>query len=152
MKKIYFIAAFLLCGNFLFAQMVKNPVSWTSSTRKTGDKTYEITLVANIGSGWHMYSQNTPDGGPLPTKITFSKNPLVILPSGHMKESGKLEQRFEPLFGVDVRQYSNQVEFKQTVKLKANVKTSVDVAVQFMTCNDRECLPPTTRKFTVALK
>lgn len=132
--------------------MVKNPVSWTSSTKKIADKTYEITLTANIEDGWHMYSQTTPDGGPLPTKISITKNPLVVVPAGNLKEVGKLEQRHEPLFGVDVKQYSDQVVFKQTVKVKANVKTSLDVAVQFMVCDDHQCLPPSTKKFTVALK
>lgn len=151
MKKLFLASFLLLNANFLFAQMVKNPISWTTSAKKIADKTYEITLVANIPEGWHMYSQSTPEGGPLPTKVSFSKNPLVI-PQGAIKEKGKLEQRHEPLFGVDVKQYSDRLEFSQTVKLKANVKTSVDVAVEFMVCDDRECLPPVTKKFTVALK
>lgn len=151
MKKLFFATLFLFSANALFAQMVKSPVSWTSSAKKIADKTYEVLLTANIEDGWHMYSQSTPDGGPLPTKVTFTKNPLVI-PNGSMKEKGKLEQRHEPLFGVDVKQYSNKVEFSQIVKLKANVNTSVEVAVQFMVCDDRQCLPPSTKKFTVALK
>lgn len=151
MKKLFLASVLLLSANFLFAQMVKNPITWTTSAKKIADKTYEITLVANIPAGWHMYSQSTPEGGPLPTKVNFSKNPLVI-PQGRIKEKGKLEQRHEPLFGVDVKQYSDRVEFSQTVKLKANVKTSVEVAVEFMVCDDRECLPPVTKKFTVALK
>lgn len=152
MKKIYFAVALLFCANLLTAQIVKSPVSWTSSTKKVADKTYEITLTANIEDGWHMYSQTTPDGGPLPTKISYSKNPLVTVTGATAKEVGKLEQKHEPLFGVDVKQYSDQVVFKQTVKLKANVNTSVDVAVQYMVCDDHQCLPPTTKKFTVAFK
>ena len=75
-----------------------------------------------------------------------------MIADGKMKETGKLEKKHEPLFGVDVMQYSDRVEFSQVVKLKANVKTSVDVAVQFMVCDDHQCLPPVTKKFTVALK
>lgn len=151
MKKLFLATFLLFSANFLFAQMVKNPVSWTSSVKKTGDKTYEIVLVASLPQGWHMYSQSTPDGGPLPTKISMTKNPLVI-PQGQVKEKGKLEQRHEPLFGVDVKQYSDRVEFSQTVKLKANVKTSVDMNVEFMVCDDSQCLPPAKKTFTVALK
>ncbi|MCO6496376.1 MAG: hypothetical protein J5I50_01810 [Chitinophagaceae bacterium] len=151
MKKLLFALFLVFSANALFAQMVKNPVSWNSNVKKIADKTYEIVLTANIEDGWHMYSQNTPSGGPIPTKVTFTKSPLVIL-DGPTKEVGKLEQRFEPLFGVDVKQYSDRVQFKQVVKTKANVKTSVDVAVQFMVCDDHQCLPPATQKLTIALK
>lgn len=150
MKKI-FVAGFLLCcSNFLFAQ-IQNPVSWTATSQKIADNTYEIHLTADINQGWHIYSQTTPDGGPVPTSITFTKNPLLTL-EGSAKEVGKLEKHNEPLFGVDVKQFSNKVDFVQKVKLKAPVKTSVNVAVEFMVCNDKQCLPPSTRKFTVALK
>jgi len=150
MKKLIFASFLLLFSNFLFAQ-IQNPVSWTATAKKVSDKTYEIHLTANINNGWHIYSQNTPDGGPIPTSITFTKNPLIML-HGTAKEVGKLEQKNEPLFGVDVKQFSKNVDFIQVVKLKANVKTSADVAIEFMVCNDKQCLPPTTKKFSVALK
>lgn len=151
MKKIIPIAILLLFSNLLFAQ-IQNPVSWTTSSKKIDSKTYEVHLIANIDKGWHIYSQTTADGGPIPTSFTFTKNPLVIV-EGKAKEIGKLEKHNEPLFGnIEVKQFSNNVDFVQTVKLKAPVKTSVDVAVEFMVCNDKQCLPPSTKKFSVALK
>lgn len=150
MKKVFTVSFLLLLTNFLFAQ-IQNPVSWTATSKKIADKTYEIHLTASIQKGWHVYSQNTPEGGPVPTSISFTKNPLLDL-NGTTKEIGKLEQRHEPLFGVDVKQFSNSVDFVQVVKLKANVKTSAEVAVEFMVCNDKQCLPPATKKLSVALK
>lgn len=150
MKKIATAGLLLLFSNILFAQ-IQNPVSWSATSKKIADKTYEINLTANIDNGWHIYSQTTPEGGPIPTSITFTKNPLLTL-EGNAKEVGKMEKHIEPLFGnIDVKQFSNKVEFVQKVKLKAPVKTSVNVAVEFMVCNDKQCLPPSTRKFTVAL-
>lgn len=150
MKKVFFFSVLLLCGNLLFAQ-IKTPVSWTATSKKIDNKTYEVHLTANIESGWHIYSQTTPDGGPVPTDISFAKNPLVTV-TGSPKEVGKLQQHYEPLFSVDVKQFSDKVDFVQVVKLKAPVKTSLDVDVKYMTCNDKECLPPATKKFTIALK
>jgi len=151
MKKYLLAGVLLFCANFLFAQ-IQNPVSWTTSYKKINDKTYEIHLTANMNSGWHIYSQTTPEGGPIPTSLTFTKNPLVTM-EGKAKEVGKLEQHVEPLFGnIDVKQFSNKVDFVQLIKLKAPVKTSVNVAVEFMACNDKQCLPPKTEKFSVALK
>jgi thiol:disulfide interchange protein DsbD len=150
MKKYIITGIFLLAANFLFAQ-IQNPVSWTTSSKKINDKTYEVHLTANLNSGWHIYSQHTPEGGPVPTSLTFTKNPLVTV-EGKAKEVGKLEQHVEPLFGnIDVKQFSNKFDFVQLVKLKAPVKTSVNVAVEFMVCNDKQCLPPKTEKLSVAL-
>jgi len=151
MKKTIPIAILLLCSNFLFAQ-IQNPVTWSTTSKKIDSKTYEVHVTANIDKGWHIYSQTTAEGGPIPTSFTFTKNPLVIV-EGKAKEIGKLEKHNEPLFGnIEVKQFSNNVDFVQTVKLKAPVKTSVDVAVEFMVCNDKQCLPPSTKKFSVALK
>ena len=150
MKKIITAACLLFVSNILFAQLVKNPVEWSVSSKKVADKTYEIHITANIPDGWHIYSQHTPEGGPIPTAISFTKNPLLVH-QGKTKEIGKIEKRYEPLFGVDVFQFSDKVDFVQVVKLKANVKTKVDVAVEFMVCDEKECLPPSTKKFSVAL-
>ena len=150
MKKIIAAAFLLLSSNFLFAQ-IQNPVSWAATSKKISDKTYEIHLVATINKGWHIYSQTTPEGGPIATSISFTKNPLLLF-EGNTKEVGKLEQKNEPLFGVDVKQFSNEVDFVQVVKLKANANTAAKVAVEFMVCNDRQCLPPSTKTFSLALK
>lgn len=130
---------------------VRNPVQWDFSAKKINATTYEVYLTANMEDGWHVYSQHTPDGGPVPTTIKFAKNPLLTL-SGTAKEAGKKEQKFEELFGVDVIQFSDKVVFVQKIEVKGQAKTSLSGSVEFMTCNDRECLPPTTQKFSIALK
>ena len=150
MKKILALAVSLVVLNAVNAQ-VKNPVQWAFTTKKINATTYEVHLTANIESGWHVYSQTTPEGGPVPTSIEFAKNPLLSI-DGSATEVGKLEQHHEPLFGVDVKQFSNKVDFVQTVKLKGKAKTALNGSIEFMTCNDRECLPPKTQKFSIALK
>ncbi|MEO8567483.1 MAG: protein-disulfide reductase DsbD domain-containing protein [Ginsengibacter sp.] len=149
MKKIFFALFFVFSSHVLFAQLL-NPVDWTVTSKKINDKVYEVHLIATINKGWHIYSQNTPDGGPVPTTITFTKNPLLDL-DGKVKESGKLEQRHEEIFGVDVKQFSDKVEFIQVIKLKTRVKTSAKISVEYMVCNDRQCLPPVTKNFSIAL-
>lgn len=150
MKKLFAITLGLVMLNMANAQ-VRNPVQWDFSAKKVNATTYEVCLTANMENGWHVYSQHTPDGGPVPTTIQFAKNPLLTL-SGDAKESGKKEQKFEELFGVDVIQFSNKVNFVQKVEVKGKTKTTLTGSVVFMTCNDRECLPPTTQKFSIALK
>lgn len=129
---------------------VQNPVHWTFTAKKLNTTTYEIHLTGVIDAGWHTYSQTTPDGGPVPTAITFSANPLVTL-VGKPAEVGKLDRHFEKLFGVDVKQFSGKVDFVQRVTLKKPVRTNISGTVDFMVCNDHECLPPSNQTFSVAL-
>ena len=150
MKKIILFSFSVLICTLAFAQ-VKNPIKWSFSAKKINATTYEVRLKAKIEDGWHLYSQTTPEGGPVPTSISFTKNPVITV-TGTPKEEGKLEQKNEPLFGVDVKQFSDKVEFVQTVTVKAGVKTALNGTVEYMTCNDHECLPPKKQSFSIALQ
>lgn len=145
-------ALFLICISFTFLSFaqVQSHVQWNFSSKKINATTYEVHLTATIDDEWHVYSQNTPDGGPVPTSISFTKNPLISQ-VGEIKEVGKLEKHFEPLFGVEVRQFSDKVDFVQIVTVKAGVKTSATGSIEFMTCNDHECMPPKKQSFSVLL-
>ncbi len=151
MKRIFLFAAFaLLAPVALFAQ-VKNPVKWSYSAKKLASGKYEVHMTALVDKGWHIYSQTTPDGGPVPTAFTFTSNPLLTM-EGKVKEVGSMEKKHEEIFGVDVHQYQGKVDFVQVVKMKAAVKTNLAGTVEYMLCNDRECLPPKDESFTVALQ
>lgn len=150
MKKLLVICLLAMPFQKMLAQ-VKNPVSWTFSARQLSANSYEVHLTASMEEGWHVYSQTTPDGGPVPTRIEFTKNPLLIL-KGEPVEKGDMDSHFEPLFGVQVKQYSDKVDFVQIVKTRAKVKTALSGKLVFMTCNDRECLPPATKTFSIAIK
>ena len=68
----------VICALFVgfnsFAQA--DVVQWKFESKKVGDKKYEVKLIAVVKNPWHIYSITTPDGGPVPTKISFTKNPL----------------------------------------------------------------------------
>lgn len=149
MKRISFLLFSVVIIITANAQ-VKSPVHWSFSSKKITTNTFEVHLTATIEKGWHIYSQNTPEGGPVPTSIGYQKNPLLVMVDT-AKELGKIEQHHEPLFGVDVKQFSKAVDFVQVVKLKAKAKTAVSGAIEFMTCNDTECLPPKAVRFYVAI-
>lgn len=150
MKNILFgLLACIVCGNVL--AQTADPVSWNFSCKKISAEVYELQLTATVEEEWHIYSQNTGKGGPVPTSISFRKNPLLVL-EGTPKEVGKVDKRFEPLFGVEVIQFSDKVTFVQKLKLKGKAKTSVDGTIEYMTCNDHECMPPTRKSFSVAVK
>jgi len=126
-------------------------VKWEFTSKKIADKKYEIRLVATIQPGWHIYSQNqSEDAIVLPTAIKFVNNPLVVL-NGKPKEIGKLFDQFDKAINARSKYYSNKVEFVQTITLKSNVKTAITGEVEFMVCDDRQCLPPDVTKFSIKL-
>ncbi len=128
---------------------LKDPVKWTVASRKKAEG-YEVVLTAALPKPWHIYSQNTGEGGPVATTFTFAKNPLVSL-TGTVKEIGSLQEHYDKLFDTNVKFYGDKVDFVQLVKVKGNVKTNVNVTVEYMTCDDSKCLPPTKKSFTVSL-
>src|SRR6185437_11390265 len=140
MNKTALLIASLLAGTVAMAQSSKE-VSWTYSAKKIAEKTYEIHMIATIGGDFHLYAQDAGGDGPIATTFTFTKSPLFTL-DGAVKEKGQLVKKFESAWNHDVRYYEKTVEFVQVVKLKSNVKTALAGKVEFMVCNDHECLPP----------
>jgi hypothetical protein len=149
MNRLLLIFTSFLIGSSAFAQ--SDVVEWKFESKKLADKKYEVKLIAVVKNPWHIYSTTTPEGGPLPTKISFAKNPLTVF-DGKIKEVGKLQTHFEEVFDVDTKFFNDKVEFVQVVNVKGNAKTNLAGTVEFMTCNDKECLPPKSVAFSVALK
>ena len=147
MKKFSFVIVAMLC---LSAAVAQQKTSWTFSAKKLAGNKYELHLTATPPAGWHIYSQNTPDGGPIPTSFTFNKNALTDL-SGKVKETGKMVKYFDKNFKVNVIYFEGKVDFVQVVTVKGKIKTNVSGEVESMICNDKTCMPPTTEKFNIAL-
>ncbi|MFZ9388832.1 MAG: protein-disulfide reductase DsbD domain-containing protein [Chitinophagaceae bacterium] len=129
-----------------------NPISWSFSAKKIGDKMYELQMKATIQNKWHLYSQVQPeDAIAIPTSFKFNPNPIFVL-EGKITETGKMEKYTDKILGVSANQYSNSVVFTQKIRLKANAKTNVTGSVEYQTCDDEKCLPPKTVNFSVSLK
>jgi hypothetical protein len=149
MKKTIFLALITVLAVSLKAQ---NPITWTFSSKKIGDKKFEVHMTATIQSGWHLFSQTQPeDAIAIPTGFVINKNPLLEV-DGKIKEVGKLEKFHDAKLEISAHQYTDKVDFVQVVKLKANALTNVNGVVEFQTCNDEKCLPPKKINFSIALK
>jgi len=140
MKKILLFGMAVVAGNVIMAQSSKQ-VNWSYTAKKIADKTYEVHMTAAIGGDFHLYAQDAGGEGPIPTSFSFTKSPLLAL-DGKVKENGKLVKKFESAWNHDVKYYEKTVDFIQVVQLKSNVKTNLAGKVEFMVCNDHECLPP----------
>ncbi len=150
MKKLLVLAIVAFAALSSKAQL--NPIMWSFSATKTGDKSYDIVMKATIQNKWHLYSQTQPDDAiVIPTTFTINANPLFKL-DGKISEKGKMEKFKDKDLGVSANQYSSTVTFVQKVKLKANVKTNFTGNVEYQTCDDHQCLPPKKVNFSVAIK
>lgn len=149
MKKIV-----LLCVVSLFAFTVSGqllePVQWKFSSKKTGEKSYEVHLTAEMEYPWHIYSQYTEEGGPLPTTIVFKDSPAVKL-KGKPGEKGDLIEKYEAVFMVDTRYYAGTVDFVQLVEVQKKGPATLEGSVTFMACTDEQCLVPQEVEFKIVL-
>jgi thiol:disulfide interchange protein DsbD len=146
MKKAFAIVIALFLSIGAYAQIVA-PVKWAYAAKKTSATEVTVLLKATIDAGWHIYSQNVKEGGPIKTSFTFAKSKDYSL-VGKTSEPKPIT-RFEKAFSMNVSFFENGVVFTQKIKLKsANVK-AIKGQLEYMTCNDQKCLPPDDVNFTI---
>ncbi|MCB0554275.1 MAG: hypothetical protein KDD02_12045 [Phaeodactylibacter sp.] len=146
MKDIFLVL--LLSGSALLstAQPLDNPVHWTYTAQTSGDGEIELVFTANIEPGWYLYSQYIGDDGPVPTSIVFYENEGYSLMEETREEGHKVEG-MDNLFGMYIAKFKEEAVFRQRVKVKKGLQ-SIAGYVEFMTCDEEKCLPPTQVEFT----
>jgi thiol:disulfide interchange protein DsbD len=151
MKKIKIGILFLLIlfsANALKAQIL-TPVHWSYGAKRISKTEAVLFMKAIIDNGWHIYSQTVKDGGPIKTAFTFTPARGYSL-IGNTAEP-KPVIHFEKVFGMDVSYFENSVIFQQKIKLNAD-QVTVKGQLEYMTCNDKQCLPPEDLDFEVVVK
>ena len=140
MRKLSLMIGLLLLVTTTQAQILK-PVKWSFVAVPVVGKVrmYRVNMTALIENGWHIYSQNTPNGGPEPTIISFNRTPIVLL-TGKAKEIGQMKKKYEEAFGVDVWYYASKVTYVQIVKVKKTAPTFLSGKISYMTCNKEQCI------------
>ena len=137
MKKFIILLIFVLSAN-AFSQ-IYNPVKWSTSVEKISDIEYNLIATATIESGWHLYSQVVPEGGPIPTTFTFIDSKHYSLVNKTQEEEG--HEIYDSIFEIRIKFFENKAEFKQRVIVLNDINT-IDAEVEFMVCDDEKCLPP----------
>jgi thiol:disulfide interchange protein len=132
-KTVFFLFAFLSIST-VFAQII-NPVKWTSKVEKISDTEFLLVMEGKIDNDWHVYSQFTPEDGPLPAEFTFFDAKGNYQTIGKVTES-PYKKQFNEIFEVDEYYFENSVTFKQKVKiLNANV-TSIKAKIDYQVCKE----------------
>src|SRR5690606_17226880 len=108
-----------------------------------------VVLTATIQNRWHVYSQFIEEGGPIPTSFSFDQSTEYSL-IGKVTETPKAISAFDPNFNMQIAWHKDKVAFKQRVKLN-QAKTTVKGMLEFMTCDDKNCLPPEEIPFSIQI-
>lgn len=114
------------------------------------DTTYNLTFTADIQKGWYLYAQDLEDGGPIPTTIAFDTSEGLQL-IGNTEEEGTALEGMDELFQMRVKKFKHQVVFTQRAVIAEGTQL-VSGYIEFMTCDDEQCLPPTEIPFAFSFR
>ena len=139
MTRLTFLV-FLLWG-FLSQAQIFEPVKWSTSVEKLSETEYKLISKATIDKGWHLYSQNVPEDGPIPTTFAYddAKGKIKIVGNTSEEEGHTID---DPIFNMHIKFFENNATFEQNIEILGD-KTTVNGVVEFMVCDDEKCLPPT---------
>ena len=127
------------------AQMF-DPVHFTSELRMRQHNEGDIIFSATIDGGWHVYSNNIPEGGPTPA--SFHKVTMKGMETaGALRTATTPVKVFDEMFQMEVRYFEHKVTFIQPVRFTA-ADYSVDCYLEYGACNDEMCLPPSEVRLT----
>lgn len=151
MKKTTLFLLFL-CSVFSLTAQIHEPVKWRFELKGVSETEAEIWLKASIESPWHMYALTLPEGGPVPTTITFESVTGAKL-TGSVESSSKVQTAYDKSFDMELSWYTDEVLFVQKLALEGAIEdVSIEGEVSYMVCNDENCLPPTQEPFSIGKK
>lgn len=148
MKKVtLFFALLTIC---LGQAQILEPVKWSTSVEKVSDTEYKLISKATIESGWHLYSQNVPEEGPIPTSFVYDESEGAFkFIDNTSEENGQTID--DPVFQMKIKFFEKSATFIQKVEVLGDAST-VNGFVEFMACDDSKCLPPTEAELIFNLK
>lgn len=142
MKKFISLLTIILFFTAFANAQIYNPVKWQTSTEKINESEFDLIVTATIDKGWYMYSQDVPEGGPIPTSFSFKnvENKFELI--GKTIE-GKVHEKYDKIFEMNIKYFEKKAVFKQRIRVLTNDKIEINETLEFMVCDDTNCLPPT---------
>lgn len=144
MKKLLFPLFLLLFAVALQAQ-IQDPVKFKFELKTLAAGEAEAIFTAAIDKGWHVYSTDLGDGGPISATFNVEKISGAEM-VGKLKPVGKEVSTFDKLFEMKVRYFENTAQFVQKLKLTGG-DYQIEGYLEYGACNDENCLPPTQVPF-----
>ena len=151
MKKTFLLSCLLMVLGFTtaFAQ-IQDPVQFKTEWKKISDTEAQIVFTGVIDEGWHVYSTDLPEGGPISATFNTDKMEGIEL-DGKLMPEGKEIEAFDKVFEMNLRYFEEKATFVQKLKITA-ANYFIEGYLQYGSCNDENCLPPTDIEFSFSGK
>jgi len=149
-KTIQSILAIFFLFSIISPAQIIDPVTWDYAVEKISQEEVELIFTANIDNHWHLYSQDIPEGGPIPTRFVFEESSQFEL-LGPVVEITEPEEKYDPSFDMKLKLFSEKALFKQRVKISGTGKVKIGGYIEFMSCDDQRCLPPKEEDFELVI-
>lgn len=149
MKKSLFSVLLLLLAVMTQAQ-IQEPVKFKTELKNVSVDEVEIVFSATIDNGWHVYSTELGDGGPISATFNTEKLSGASL-VGKLKPVGKEVSAYDQMFEMKVRYFEHTAQFVQKLKLTGG-NYQIEGFLEYGACNDENCLPPTQVPFNFSGK
>ena len=122
------------------AQM-QDPVHFKSELKTGKNAEAEIVFTATIDQGWHVYSTDLGQDGPI--EATFNVVKMDGAEKvGKLTPKGNVIKKYDEMFGMELKYFEHQVTFVQKIRF-TKPKYDIDCYLEYGACNDQSCLPPT---------
>ena len=132
-----------------FAQ-IQDPVQFKAEWKSISDTEAQIVFTGVIDAGWHVYSTDLPEGGPISATFNTDKMEGIEL-DGKLMPEGKEIEAFDKVFDMKLRYFEEKATFVQKLKITAS-NYFIEGYLEYGSCNDENCLPPTEAPFTFSGK
>ena len=151
MKKTFILSCLLMVLGLTtaFAQ-IQDPVQFKTEWKKISDTEAQIVFTGVIDEGWHVYSTDLPEGGPISATFNTDKMEGIEL-DGKLMPEGKEIEAFDKVFEMKLRYFEEKATFVQKLKITA-ANYFIEGYLQYGSCNDENCLPPTDVEFSFSGK
>lgn len=146
----HIIALFTFLFSITLSAQILEPVKWEFQSEKISENEYQLKFIALVDENWAIYSQNIPDDGPIPTSFNFDESDTYTLVNNVVESDENKVTKHDSVFNMTLSKFYNKAEFTQIVKL-SNTEANITGTLNFMTCDDKRCLPPADVPFEFRL-
>lgn len=149
-KILKFILPLLLLGAATVLNAQTNVIAWKGNAKSIEKDLYRIELEASIQPGWHLYDMGPYDlTGPIPTSFIFTLGEGAEL-VGEVKMAEQPKRVYDDMFEMEIGYFENKAVFTQDIRLNGAGAT-VEAFVEYMGCNDMNCIPLSDTTFVFTL-
>lgn len=145
MKRFQLVILTLILPFIIVKADIVEPVKWSYNVNYISETEAELQFIATIDNHWHLYSQDIPENGPVPTSFVFTAD-NNYKKNGAVTEPDPIKET-DPNFDMVLKYFANKAVFTQKIEIKNDNAFVIKGELEFMCCDETQCLPPEVYMF-----